>query len=230
MSIETLATPGLSELRLMQLVSPALPVGGYTYSQGLEWAVEADQVTTEEDVSRWLEGLILDGLTWLELPVLREIYEAVQADEQGSVGHWADFLLACRETAELRQEEINRGRALATLLDDLGIEGVDRFRIAMDKSQMVGFALAAVQWKIPLFQAALGLGWSWLENQVSAAVKLVPLGQTAGQRIQLELAALVADAIPRALQVPVDEIGASAPAMAIASSHHETQYTRLFRS
>ena len=221
---------GLPDLRLMQLVSPALPIGAFTYSQGMEWAVEDEIITNQQDVYDWLVGLLDDGLTWLDLPILKRLYEAIHEDDIAGVNQWSAYLLACRETSELRQEEINRGRALKTLLLDLGVERADKFEEAMQLTQLAGFSLAAVTWKIPLHQAALGYSWGWLENQVAAAIKLVPLGQTAGQRLQLKLAELIPGAVTKAMTVEDDGIGASAPAMAVASSLHETQYTRLFRS
>jgi urease accessory protein len=223
-------TSGLAELRLMQLVSPALPIGAFTYSQGLEWAVESGQLPDQQAVYDWLHGQIEDTLTYLDLPILIRLYQAVQGDDPDGVNYWSGYLLASRETSELRQEEINRGRALGRLLVDLDIKQATRYREAMQLSQSAGFALAVVAWQIGLQQTLLGYSWGWLENQVAAAIKLVPLGQTAGQKLQLELAQLIPQAVELALQVSDTEIGASAPALAIASSMHETQYTRLFRS
>lgn len=221
---------GLPELRLMQLVSPALPIGAFTYSQGLEWAVESGQVLDAEAVYDWMLGLVDDGLTYLDLPVLKRLYMAIENDDLETVNYWSEYLLASRETSELRQEEVNRGRALSRLLTDLGIDGAVRYEAAMQLGQLPGFALAAVAWGISLQQAALGYSWGWLENQVAAAIKLVPLGQTAGQKLQLQLAEVIPLAVNKAIKLEDAEIGASAPAMAIASSLHETQYTRLFRS
>ena len=221
---------GLPDLRLMQLVSPSLPIGSFTYSQGMEWAVEDGSIKNSQDVFDWLAGLIKDGLTNLDLPVLQRLYDAVLNDDLASANDWSRYLLACRETSELRQEEINRGRALKTLLIDLDVKRAEQFESAMQLTQLAGFALAAVSWNIPFQQAALGYSWGWIENQVAAAIKLVPLGQTSGQRLQLELTELIPSAVNEAMLIRDEEIGASAPAMAIASSLHETQYTRLFRS
>lgn len=223
-------TEGLPELRLMQLVSPALPIGAFTYSQGLEWAVESRQVTDADAVYDWMLGQVEDGLTYLDLPILKRLYQALENDDLDIVNYWSEYLLASRETSELRQEEINRGRALCRLLTDLDVTGAVKYESVMQLGQIPGFALAAVAWNISLQQTALGYSWGWLENQVAAAIKLVPLGQTAGQKLQLQLSEVIPQAVNRALSVDDDEIGASAPAMAIASSLHETQYTRLFRS
>lgn len=230
MPTESASTPALAQLRLLQLVSPALPIGAFTYSQGLEWAVEAGWVTDDAGLSDWLTGLAEDGLCHVDLPVLARQYRAIVKHDWSSLSHWSHTLLACRETRELRDEENNRGRALISLLADLGLLDDEPDRRPFALCQSAGFALAAVRWEIPLEQAALGYAWGWLENQVAAGVKLIPLGQTAGQRVTAELAEGLPAMVARGLDVGDEEIGASAPALAIASSRHETQYTRLFRS
>ena len=221
---------GLPDVRLMQLISPALPIGAFTYSQGLEWAVESAQVDSSGAVYNWMSGLLDDGLTYLDLPVLKRLYRAFEQRNESEALYWSQYLLASRETSELRQEENNRGRALSTLLVDLDVEGANQYREILELTQLAGFALASVRWDIPLPQAALGYGWGLVENQVAAAIKLVPLGQTAGQKLQMQLSELLPGAVETGLAIGDEEIGASAPAMAIASSLHETQYTRLFRS
>jgi urease accessory protein len=224
------ANPALSRLRLLQLVSPALPIGAFTYSQGLEWAVEAGWVRDSETLSGWLAGLMDDGLAQLELPILKRLYLACAADDVASLERWGRRLYAGRETRELRAEERQRARALITLLGDLGIAQATVWREALGHCQAAPFALAATRWGIGLHDCALGYAWGWLENQVAAAVKLVPLGQTEGQRVQLALAERLPGIVERALALEEAKIGAAAPALAIASSRHETQYTRLFRS
>lgn len=230
MSIERAGTPPLGRLRLMQLVSPALPIGAFTYSQGLEWAVEAGWVRSPATLQDWLVGLTDDALGSLELPLLARLYDACGRDDPAAVGEWGRLLYAARETRELRAEERSRARALISLLGDLGIEAAHDWREALGQCQAAPFALAAVHWQIDLEDCALGYAWGWLENQVAAAIKLVPLGQTDGQRVQLALAERLPAVVGRALLVSDDEIGAGAPALAIASARHETQYTRLFRS
>ncbi len=220
----------LGRLRLMQLVSPALPIGGFTYSQGLEWAVEAGWVGDSDTLADWLGGLIDDGLAGLDLPVLKRLYHATEKAEFDMVEHWGRQLCAHRETAELRAEERNRARALTTLLADLGVVPAEQRRECLLHCQAAPFALAAVHWQIGLHDCLLGYAWGWLENQVAAAIKLVPLGQTDGQRVLLVLAGRLPAAVERAMQLEDEDIGAAAPALAIASANHEVQYTRLFRS
>jgi urease accessory protein len=223
-------TTALAQVRLMQLVSPALPVGGFTYSQGLEWAVEAGWVVDVASLEDWLAGLVDETLGNLELPLLARLFDACGARDQGLLASWADTLYAARESRELRAEERQRARALVSLLRDLEIAEAERWRDTLMRCQAAPFALAAVHWGITRQDCLLGYAWSWLENQVAAAVKLVPLGQTDGQRVQMRLAARLPAIVEHALALDDDDIGAGAPALAIASARHETQYTRLFRS
>lgn len=227
-------TAGQDELlcraRLLQLVSPTLPTGAFSYSQGLEWAVEAGWVRDVESLDDWLTGLIDDGLAHLDLPILARMHQACQEDDPGALRLWAAQLLAARESDELRREEHNRARAMLSLLSDLGV-GIDaRWRDALVQCQAAPFALAMARWGISRCDGLLGYAWSWLENQVAAAIKLVPLGQTDGQRVQLKLGAKLPAVVEHALSLGDADIGASAAALAIASARHETQYTRLFRS
>ncbi len=217
-------------LRLLQLCSGTLPIGGFTYSQGIEWAVECGWISDQQDLSDWLADLIDTNLARVEIPSLVRLYHACEKGEVESLGHWSSWLLATRETRELRDEEQQRGRALTSLLVDLDIKHANEWRDTLGRCQLAGFALAAVAWQIPLHQAAQGFAWTWLENLALAGVKLVPLGQTAGQRILHDLGEVTNLAVQRGLQLADEDMGASAPAMAIASSRHETQYTRLFRS
>jgi urease accessory protein len=215
--------------RLLQLVSPSLPVGAFTYSQGLEWAVERGWVDNEQTLESWIEALLRQPMARLEIPLLRRLYQAAATDDRPALARWTRELLASRETRELRQEERQRGRALASLLLDLGIINEAAVEIAR-QSQLTGFALATVHWQIPLQSAALGQLWSWLENTTLTGIKLIPLGQTAGQRILARLGERLPELVQQGLSLSDAEIGAGCTAQLIASCRHETQYTRLFRS
>lgn len=220
----------LARLRLMQLVSPTLPIGAFTYSQGLEWAIEQGWVGDAESTADWLRGLLQDGLMRSELPALKRLYVAAETADENAIEVWGRFIYATRESRELRLEERQRSRALITLLIDLGVGRVAQWREQLVHCQAAPFAVAAVHWGIGLQDCLLGYAWGWLENQVAAAIKLVPLGQTEGQRLQLALAELIPQAVGKALLVDDEDLGSAAPALAIASARHETQYTRLFRS
>jgi urease accessory protein len=217
-------------LRLLQLCSGTLPIGGFTYSQGIEWAVECGWIRNQQDLTDWLNDLIDTSLAQVEIPTLVRLYRACEQGDVEALNRWSQWLLASRESSELRNEERNRGRALASLLVDLDIQQATEWRDTLACCQSAGFALACVVWRIPLLNAAQGFAWAWLENQALAGVKLIPLGQTAGQRILRDLSTKASYAVQRGLELPDDDMGASAPALAIASSRHETQYTRLFRS
>ncbi|HHJ13389.1 MAG TPA: urease accessory protein UreF [Gammaproteobacteria bacterium] len=225
------ALPGL---RLLQLVSPSLPTGAFTYSQGLEWAVECGWVSDEQEARQWLQSVLYEGLQHLELPVLARLYRAACDHASASFRHWSHWLYACRETSELRDEETQRARALYTVLSHLPVSSdwheLETWREALLRSHLAGYALAACQWEIRLADLLRGFGWSWLENAVAAAIKLVPLGQTAGQGLLYELSPEIEAIVRHALTLEDHMIGASTPALAIASSLHETQYSRLFRS
>ncbi len=225
---------GLSHLRLLQLVSPNLPTGAFTYSQGLEWAVECGWLKNERDTNGWLKSVLDDSLQYLELPLLIRLYHAAENKNIDEFLQWSQRLFASRETFELRNEETQRARALFSLLKKLPESNhwpeLENNKQALLASQIAGYALAASHWKIPLKDLLMGYTWSWLENAVVVAIKLVPLGQSEGQQLLYKLSTDISAAIEQALIISDNEIGASTAAMAIASSLHETQYTRLFRS
>ncbi|MCF6289437.1 MAG: urease accessory protein UreF [Desulfobacterales bacterium] len=219
-----------SLLRLLHLVSPTLPTGAFSYSQGLEWAVEAGWIDDGPSLGAWLADLAGQSLAFVDIAILGRMYRAIENEQQQELEQWCAMLLACRETAELRREEHTRGRALATLLQGLGVAGARRFGQSLRRSQLAGFALAAVRWDITLRDAALGYAWAWLENQILAGIKIIPLGQTEGQGLLLRLSADIAETVDQGLNIEDAEIGSANPALALACSLHENQYTRLYRS
>lgn len=218
-------------LSLMQLISPTLPIGAFAYSQGLEMAVELGWVDSEVAMSGWLQGVMNHSLSALEVPVVARLYEAWSQNDVAAVEYWNDFLLASRETAELAEEERQLGRALARLLRDLKVEGAEPWsRKGVVPSLGTMFALAACRWQVSLQDALHGFLWAWCENQVAAAVKLIPLGQTAGQRLLLQVRSEVGGAVSAGLTLKDDEIGQAPFGLSMASAWHENQYSRLFRS
>jgi len=220
----------LALLRLLQLASPGLPVGGFTYSQGLEWAVEAGWVKDAKGFAAWQREQLHDTLGYLDCPLLARLYKACQADDADAFAHWSQFLLANRETAELRLEERQRGSALARLLDGWQLGQEPAWRASLELSQLGGMAWLGVHWSIPLRQLALGHGFAWLEGAVMAGVKLVPFGQQAAQTLLRDLGEELPAVLDHALTLDDEQLGGGLPLLAIASSRHETQYTRLFRS
>lgn len=220
-------------INLLRLSSPALPVGGYSYSQGLEWAVDSGCIGNEADAVDWIGGVLASVVAGCEAPLTVRMYRAWQALDENMLRCWNLLSLATRETAELHAETLQMGYSLAQLLGDLGLVDAER-RSLMARIEPCSFpcayALAAVVMQIPEPAAVLGLLWSWLENQVAAAVKAVPLGQVAGQRVLAALSPRLPALALRAYGEPAPPLDNFAPGLAIASSRHETQYSRLFRS
>lgn len=217
-------------LRLLQLASPGLPVGGFTYSQGLEWAVEAGWVHDVASFAAWQREQLHDTLGFLDWPVLARLYQACLDDDAECFDHWSRFLLGNRETAELRLEEQQRGSALARMLDGWQLGQAPVWRAGLERCQLGGMAWLGAHWSIPLRQLALGHGYAWLEGAVMAGVKLVPFGQQAAQTLLRDLGEALPAVLEDALALDDEQLGGGLPLLAIASSRHETQYTRLFRS
>ncbi|MBA2409466.1 MAG: urease accessory protein UreF [Gammaproteobacteria bacterium] len=213
-------------LRQLQLSSAALPVGSFAYSQGLEWAVETGWATDSDSTAAWLHGQLTSTMCHVDIPLLARLYEA----ESDMAGYWDQLVFACRETAELRAEERHRGQALQRMLRALMPDAIDGIANLPRMSFVAAFALAARYWNIPRDDALAGYLWSWLENQVLAIIRLAPLGQIAGQRLLVSLSEDIPAVIATGLACADEDIGTSAPGIAIASCAHESQYTRLFRS
>ncbi|MGJ8647559.1 urease accessory protein UreF [Marinomonas colpomeniae] len=228
-STETvIITTDSSLLRLLQLSSVSLPVGGYAFSQGMEYAIDEGWLKNKIDVAQWVGLQIQQSVARVDLPVLRLCMAAAEQQDNERLFELNDLALACRETKELRLNDTAMGEALSRLMGSLEIETpFERFE---DISFVVLFAIAASHWKIGFDLAALGFSWSWLENQIAAATKLVPLGQTQSQELLGELQGDINQAISLSLTIEEDRIGAGLPTIAIASAQHETQYSRLFRS
>ena len=218
----------LATLRLLQLCSSNLPVGGYSFSQGLEYALEQGWLKTTNDVAEWVEVIINESLAQQDLPLLLRLKQAYAAADKQAFETWRDFLLATRESAEMLQAEVVMGQAMYRLLNSLEIE-TQGYR-GEQLSYIAGFAIAAQHWGLSDLEALQGYLWTWLENQVAAAIKLLPMGQTDGQKMLLEQSEKIPHAVSRALAISDDNIGANLPGLAMASAWHETQYSRLFRS
>ena len=207
--------------RLLQLASPALPVGAYTYSQGLEWAVEAGTVKDEATALTWIGDQLEWNLGRYEAPLLARMMAA----DEATLAELDAQYLASRETAELRAETLQMGHSLKRLIADLGDVGVPpRLTFA------AVWASLAAKWNIAPAEALTAWLWSWAENQTMAALKAVPLGQAAGQRILLEIGDRIPAIVERAPALDEDSTSNFAPGFAIACARHETQYSRLFRS
>ncbi len=227
---ETAAT----RLQLMWLASPALPVGGFSYSEGLEAAVEAGCVSTEAQAADWLTAQLELTLARSDLPTLALACAAWQAQDAARVAELNDWLRCTRESAEFRAQSEQMGRSLLEWLRN-GPQATDArlgTLAALQPAPLwpMAFALAAVLAGSDARGALLACAWGWAENMAQAAMKAVPLGQSAAQRILARLAAAIPEAVERALVLPEPERQAHSPMLTILSAQHETQYSRLFRS
>jgi len=247
-----------ARLKLMWLASPALPVGGFSYSEGLEAAIDAGLVSSETDAARWLRDQLQLAVARSDLAVVARAVPAWQRHDLARVRELNAWVVQTRETAELRLQTEQMGRSLvewlrngdkvpgATAPSDHADTGTPDQRLqhcaALPPAPTwpIAFALAVAQClpeskghadgDAALREALLSFTFGWAENMVQAAIKAVPLGQSAGQRILQTLIDAIPDAIDHALSLPDSQRQAFTPMLAILSSQHETQYSRLFRS
>jgi urease accessory protein len=220
-------------LELMQLASPALPVGGFSYSEGLEAAVEAGLVRNETQAGDWLLDQLHLSLARADLPVLARALSAWQAGDLLRIRELNDWVQQTRESAELRQQTQQMGRSLGEWLKnrpepDLRVAQLAALPPA--PTWPVAFALAAAQTGAPLRDVLLSFGFGWAENMVQAAMRSVPLGQSAAQRMLARLIEALPGVVQQAAGLSDEQRQAFTPMLAILSAQHETQYSRLFRS
>ncbi|MGA2550359.1 MAG: urease accessory UreF family protein [Burkholderiaceae bacterium] len=222
--------------KALHLASPALPVGGFSYSAGLEAACAAEIAHDEASVQDWIRASLQTALERAEAPAWLLFYRAWQTsrwDELQSLNAW---FLATRETLELRRESEQMGWSLVHIATDLRWGGDDARAqlLAMRPiSYPTASAFACAAQAIPEELGVAAYCFAWLENQVTAALKTLPLGQAAGQRILTRLMEILPALIERArdrAEQGQDGIETLAPQLAILSARHETQYSRLFRS
>jgi len=214
------------------LGSQALPIGGYSHSQGLESAIESKLVTDEASVSRWISNVLRFSMYSFEIPMLLAMSEAWLARQDASVKLLNEEFIATRESAELRAGTVQMGfsmRALLYVLPDLPVRIMETLRSMHEPSLPCVWSAATTAWGLEPRDSAIAYLWSWAENQVLAAVKTLPMGQSAGQRILMTLGQSIAENSEMKMMAP-DDRSNFAPALAILSAQHETQYSRLFRS
>ena len=223
--------PTLTDAALLQLIwlaSPALPIGGFSYSEGMESAIDAQLVTDEESVARWLLDQLHLALARSDLAIAAQAIQAWRDDNIARIEELDAWVLQTRETSEMRQQTEQMGRSLMewfkSVRPDPG-QGAARHL-----TYPVAFALAASATGAPVRECLLAHAFGWAENMVQAALKSVPLGQSAGQRILGRLALEIPAAVDTALSLQDDDRQAFSPMLAILSARHETQYSRLFRS
>lgn len=216
-------------LKLLQLVSPSLPVGAYSYSQGLEAAIEAGVVRDAASARAWIGDVLALAVGGCEAPIFLRLAAAWEAGDAGGARAWNDTFIASRESAELRAETLQMGYSMRRLLGDLALD-MSPLESFEELAYPTAFAFAVSRWHIDAGEALAAYLFAWVENQVLAALKAVPLGQTDGQRMLLALGERVPEVTAQAAAMADDEIGNFAPGLALLSARHETQYSRLFRS
>lgn len=224
--------PAASLLQLIWLASPALPVGGFSYSEGLETAMERAQPATEMIASDWLADQLQISLARGDLAVIAQAIPAWRTGDLQRVQQLNAWVLQTRETSELRAQAEQMGRSLLDWLrnhDDANAAHIEACA-QMQPTFPVAFALAVSQTEAGVRDCLLAYAFGWAENMTQAAIKSVPLGQSAGQRMLARLAGGIPTAVEAAMQLSDDERQAFSPMLAILSSQHETQYSRLFRS
>jgi urease accessory protein len=217
-------------LRLLQLSSPALPVGAYSYSQALEWAVEEGTVKDADSARAWIEDALRFSIARFEAPLWWRLFHAWTRGDVEAAVRWDELFLASRESAELRAETVQMGYSLRLLLVDLGEIDVAPLQRMEEISYPTVAAFAAARWEVEARTGLVAYCWAWAENQTMAALKAVPLGQVAGQRLLSALLPIIENAVDEALILDDEQLSNFTPGLAIASSLHETQYSRLFRS
>jgi len=223
----TAFTPGL--LQLIWLASPALPVGGFSYSEGLEAAVEWAGVSTEAKAADWIVDQLHLSLSRCDLPVLLQAVTAARAGDGERLKQLDAWVRQTRETSEFRLQTEQMGRSMADWLR--GLHAGDAMLFAgWQPSYPVAFAVAAARTQASASDIAAAFCFGWAENMVQTAIKSVPLGQSAGQRMLARLAEEIPAALAHAATLDDDGRQALSPMLAILSARHETQYSRLFRS
>ncbi|MNJ99059.1 Urease accessory protein UreF [compost metagenome] len=220
-------------LHLLQLSSPSLPIGAYSYSQGLEAAIENGMVKDEASARRWIIDVLHEVVARFEAPVLWRLLQAFETRDAEAVASWTERFIAARDTSEFRAETIQMGYSLGKLCSDLQLGDADMLALLQAQTELplpTALAYAAVTLRVPAEAALLGMLFSWAENQVLVCVKSVPLGQVAGQRLLLSLQAELEVAAQQAQQLQDEELSNWSPGLSLLSMQHEVQYSRLYRS
>ncbi len=227
------ALPATALLHLLQLCSPSLPVGAYSYSQGLEAAMACGYVNDEASARAWIIDMLDEVVARFEAPVTWRLLQAFAEHDAEAVAYWNALFIASRDSAEFRAETIQMGYSLGKLLPELVPDDAALLALLTSQTELpfpTALAATAVALKVPAEEALLGMLFSWAENQVLACVKSVPLGQVAGQRLLLSLRPHIEQAADRARTLPDEDLSNWSPALSLLSMQHELQYSRLYRS
>lgn len=218
-------------LRLQQLASPVLPVGAYSYSEGLELLVENGTITTAAALRHWLEQELQVGSLTIDGAMLCRAYRAIQQQDEAQLTYWNNWWSAARETEELRRQSWQMGRSLVRLLRSLDESMHPWLEVLAEPANWaLVFGAAAAHWQIDLQAALLAYLQGWAGNMIGAGVKLIPLGQTAGQQLLLDLTPVIVETAARVMMLPDEDLCSCSWGVALASSQHEMQQVRLFQS
>lgn len=234
------ATSTVRLLRLLQLASSTLPVGAYSYSEGLELLVETGSIKSAEALQDWMTQELHHGALRMEVSIMLRAYQATMCQEGEQLLYWNRWWSAARETEELRLQSWQMGRSLLRLFldleDPLSNSAIDKTwpvlqdLFGQDCNFAIAFGVIAAAWQIDLTDAVLGYLQSWATNLISAGIKLIPLGQTAGQQLLLNLQPVLESSTQSILQLPNEALESCGWGLSLASMAHETLYSRLFRS
>ena len=223
-------------ISLLHLASPALPIGGFSYSQGLEAAIDCGMVRDAATAEHWIRDNLVHVQAQCEAPVWLLLHRAWRAHSRDDVSRWNDWFHVTRETSELRLETEQMGWSLAKLVGQMqwGDDSLrDTLRVLSPLCLPTAFTAACVALDIDERDGLAAYAFNWVENQVAAALKAVPLGQVAGQQILRGLHRAVIDVVDEAVQRADAEpprLSTFSPMLGLLSARHETQYSRLFRS
>jgi urease accessory protein len=219
-------------LRLSAWLSPSYPVGAFSYSHGLEWAVEANDVANPADLADYIDTALAQGGGWSDLVLFAAAWRAASDQDAAQLDEITELAWVLRGTGELALEATQQGAAFVratcaawpgTKLDALAA------RHPGNIAYPIAVAVACAD-RVPLIPALTGFAHGFAANLVSAGIRLIPLGQTDGQRVLAALSSAIPAIVARAADTPLDELGTASPGIDLASMRHETQYTRLFRS
>ncbi|HEY9615280.1 MAG TPA: urease accessory protein UreF [Microcoleaceae cyanobacterium] len=218
-------------LSLLQLASPALPIGAYSYSEGLESLVERGTIGDVDSLKHWLAQELNYGAVRLDAAIISRAYHAAHSQNWTELEHWNAWLSAARESEELRRQSWQMGRSLLRLFQDLYPDAIEFQPSQSDEwNSAIVLGMMAAHCQIDLQSIVLGYFHSWASNLISAGVKLIPLGQTVGQQALVSLYPAMQTTANAVLSLTDDDLVSCNWGLALASMTHETQYSRLFRS
>jgi urease accessory protein len=223
----------LAQMRLLQIASQAIPIGGYSHSHGFEAAIESGLVHDEASVQQWITDMLLFSIGSFEATCLERMSDAWSAQDYDALCGLNEEFLATRESAELRSATVQMGfsmRSLLSVLPDMPHALNSELQALQEPCLPCVWSGAATAWAIAPCNSLAAYLWSWAENQVLVAMKSVPIGQSSGQRVLLTMGSKIAQLVERRQSGADTRLSNFVPGLAILSSQHETQYSRLFRS